>query len=286
MRFLGTTPSSSYISEAFKSIFLQLNKIFKIESYVQPVFQKKDIKEKLLQYSDEIKNSFPNKKVIFILDSIDQLNTSDYDLDWLLETFPNNFRMIYSSLPDHYNMLDRIKTIKNIPDYNFLTINVLNIELTREILKDWFQISHRKISTHQWELIDNVLQDAVLFPLYLKLIFDIAKTWTSFYVPDKEFKKNLNIDKCIQYLFKNLELEHGKLIFSRFIVYLSSFRNGISESEIEDILSLDDEVLYEVFEFHAPPFRKLPMTLWSRIKHSLNEYFVIKEIDETRVITW
>jgi hypothetical protein len=82
------------------------------------------------------------------------------------------------------------------------------------------------------------------------------------------------------------EKDHGKLLFSRAIIYMSSFANGISESEIESILSLDDDVLYDIFEFHAPPIRKLPVALWSRIKYDLRGYMVEKEVDETRVIYW
>jgi hypothetical protein len=50
-----------------------------------------------------------------------------------------------------------------------------------------------------------------------------------------------------------LEKNHGKMLFSRTMIYMSSFKNGISESELEDILSIDDDVLYEIFEYHAPP---------------------------------
>jgi len=63
-------------------------------------------------------------------------------------------------------------------------------------------------------------------------------------------------------------------------LYMSSFANGISESEIESILSLDDDVLYDIFEFHAPPIRKLPVALWSRIKYDLRGYMVEKEVDD------
>jgi hypothetical protein len=83
-----------------------------------------------------------------------------------------------------------------------------------------------------------------------------------------------------------MEKIHGKLLFSRAIIYMSSFKNGISEGEIEDILSLDDDVLYDIFEFHAPPIRRLPIALWSRIKNDLKEYMVEKEINDTRVIYW
>jgi hypothetical protein len=88
------------------------------------------------------------------------------------------------------------------------------------------------------------------------------------------------------YLFEALEMLHGKLLFVRSVIYMSVFKNGISESELEDILSLDDDVLYDIFEFHAPPIRKLPVALWSRIKHDLKAYLVEKEIDDTRVIYW
>ena len=62
--------------------------------------------------------------------------------------------------------------------------------------------------------------------------------------------------------------------------------NGISETEIESILSLDDEVPIDIFKFHAPPIRKLPVALWSRIKYDLRGYMVEKEVDEPRVIYW
>lgn len=64
------------------------------------------------------------------------------------------------------------------------------------------------------------------------------------------------------------------------------FKNGISENELEDILSLDNEVLYEVFEFHAPPSIRLPVALWSRIKHDLKGYLIEKDIDGSRLVYW
>jgi len=89
-------------------------------------------------------------------------------------------------------------------------------------------------------------------------VFDIVTKWESFYEPDENFKKCIDIDSTIRYLFSLLEIEHGKLLFSRAVIYMTSFKNGISESEIEDILSIDDEVLYDIFEFHSPPVVSFP----------------------------
>lgn len=55
---------------------------------------------------------------------------------------------------------------------------------------------------------------------------------------------------------------------------------------MEDILSLDDDVLYSVFQFHMPPVRRIPQILWLRIKYYLREYIVEKEANDTKVIYW
>ncbi len=233
-----------------------------------------------------ISSEYPSKKVIIILDSLDQLSPEDYSLDWILEMLPKNIKMIFSSLPEHNQALTSyFEKFKKVHD-TFVNVQSLDKNLSILILKDLLNKANRQISEDQWQTVQTMFETAVLYPLYVKLIFDIVENWPSFYVPDLSFKKCANIDSCIKYLFQHLEEEHGKLLFSRTIIYMSSFRNGISEGEIEDILSLDDDVLYDIFEFHAPPVRKLPLSLWTRIKHDLKGYMVEKEIDDTRVIYW
>ncbi len=159
--------------------------------------------------------------------------------------------------------------------------------MAKEIISNWLKTNKRSISEKQWEVIDVVFKKAQLFPLYVKLIYDVISKWTAFHEPKSDFYDYcLNIDGCIKYLFALFERDHGHLLFSRSVIYMSSFANGISESEIEDILSLDDDVLYSIFEFHAPPVRKLPVALWARIKNDLSGYMVQKEIEDSRVIYW
>ena len=51
-----------------------------------------------------------------------------------------------------------------------------------------------------------------------------------------------------------------------------SGKRGLAENELEDILSCDDEVLNDVYEFSTPPLRKLPPLLLIRIKTDMEEY--------------
>ena len=57
---------------------------------------------------------------------------------------------------------------------------------------------------------------------------------------------------------------------------LSTARMGLTVLEIEDILSLSDEVLNDVYQYWTPPLRRLPPLLWIRIKNDIEEYVVYR----------
>ena len=241
-----------------------------------------ELRDKLIE---EFKLLDPKKRIIIFLDSIDQLVSNDYDLKWMTYDFPSNVKIVFSTLQDHGDILDCIRSkIKN--EDNYLLIDPLNTSNVKTILEDWLSKANRSLSNQQWSILDNLFSRATLQPLFIKLVFDLIIKWRSFYEPVDDFKGLLSIDSCIQYLFKQLEKEHGKSLFSTCLFYMSALKNGISESELEDILSLDDDLLQNVFEFHSPPIRRFPIALWARIKHVLKEYLVEKEIDDTKVIFW
>ena len=198
------------------------------------------LKEILQAQFSKLNKLYPDKKLVIILDSIDQLNPSDYSLDWFIDLLPDNVKMIYSTLPEHGQILQKLKANVNLCDSygNFLKIQSLDNQLSITILEDWFRHENRNLSRVQWTLIHQMLSYSELYPLYVKLIFDIVIKWPSFYMPEQDFHNCMDIDMLIKYLFQNMEIVHGRLLFSRAIIYMSSFRNGISENEIEDILSI------------------------------------------------
>ena len=79
---------------------------------------------------------------------------------------------------------------------------------------------------------------------------------------------------------------HGKQLFRRAISYMTICKNGITDGELENILSLDEDVLYAVFEFSMPPIRRVPTILWIRIKKDLARYIVEKEANDAKVVYW
>jgi hypothetical protein len=55
-------------------------------------------------------------------------------------------------------------------------------------------------------------------------------------------------------------------------INISPARCGLSESELEDILSCDDDVLNDVYAYWMPPVRRLPPLLLVRLKTDLSQY--------------
>ena len=65
-------------------------------------------------------------------------------------------------------------------------------------------------------------------------------------------------------------------MFYHVISLFFSGQVGLSASELEDLLSLSDEVLNDVYQFWTPPLRRLPPLLWVRIKNEIDEYVVYR----------
>ena len=54
-------------------------------------------------------------------------------------------------------------------------------------------------------------------------------------------EKCVSINNTIRYLFDILDNMHGKVFLSHVFFYMAALDHAISEQEIEDILSIDDE---------------------------------------------
>lgn len=93
------------------------------------------------------------------------------------------------------------------------------------------------------------------------------------------------IDEAICQLFARIELHHGYVLTKHSLSYITAARNGICENELEDLLSLDDVVLDDVFQYHLPPVRRIPPLLWTRIRNDLPDYLSERDADGI-VINW
>jgi hypothetical protein len=73
---------------------------------------------------------------------------------------------------------------------------------------------------------------------------------------------------------------------SHTLSYLTASRDGLSDAELEDVLSLDDIVLNDVFQHWLPPLRRIPPLLIPRLMDELGRYVVRREAHGVDVIYW
>jgi len=259
---------------------------------------------------DEINKINSNTRIFIILDALDQLTPSDYQSvdKWLFKQLPPYVKLVVSTLPSHGNLLEMIEKLmfkhfqstkqrkETTPDNkerineliksNTLMVKELTATQCETILNNWLLAANKRLTDEQWNDLRTIFEKGTLYSLFLKLIYDTVVRLRSYEKLPDDFLKCLKIDDIIIFMFHQMEKAHGSVIFRRSISYMTVFKNGISDTELEDILSIDDDVLYSVFQYHMPPIRRIPPILWIRIKNDLDEYIVEKEANDTKVIYW
>ncbi|XP_077997560.1 NACHT domain- and WD repeat-containing protein 1-like [Glandiceps talaboti] len=287
LRFLGTSPQSCTIHQTLQSVCKQI-----CEAYDQPLPS-----QQVLQDYSELVHCFRNmlttvpsihNPLVLILDSIDQLspNNDAHTLNWLPKTIPSHVRIFVSMLPEEHNCLNNLR--KSMPDERcYLEMKPLTAEMGREILDAWLISKQRTITDNQREAIIVALEGCPQ-PLFLKIAFENLMHWKS-YTPVESITIAKSVREAIEMLFEGLEKKYGAVLVSRALAYITASKDGITEAELEDVLSLDDSVLDAVYQYWDPPSEgiiRIPSLLWKRIRYDINEYLVERDAGGKTVLAW
>ena len=95
-----------------------------------------------------------------------------------------------------------------------------------------------------------------------------------------------SVKGIVNQLLDRVEHSHGKLFVKHTLSYITASRDGLSDLEIEDVLSLDDDVLNSVFIHWLPPVRRIPPLLWPRLHNELRSYIIQRESHGIIVYYW
>ncbi|CAF1143580.1 unnamed protein product, partial [Didymodactylos carnosus] len=285
IRFFGFTPSSSDIRKPLLNVTQQIIKIFGIVNIQIRDGDSQQLKEQLERVAELIPL---DKQLVLLFDSIDQLQITDCDCKWLPLSFPSNVKCILSTIPKieandkEIDILLALKDLLNDEPHLFVEIPKLGKQTALDTFDSWLKKDKRRLTSIQNKWVkDRMDQLYSLTPLVLSLIYDLTLSWHSY---DKKINKEFNSIKqtrdAIKYLYDTMGTKHGEVLFRRSMRYIQLF-GGVSKNELEDVLSIDDDVLQSVFQHYLPPINvfRLPGTLWTRIQNDLNKYLVERDID-------
>ncbi|CAB3397348.1 unnamed protein product [Caenorhabditis bovis] len=282
LRFLGTSPDSSNIAPLLTTVCDQIAYNYD-ESLINSAPNELS---KLFQHFKKITAlASQEKPLIIIFDSLDLISTIDgaHELLWFPPTLPPYVKFFASLTPGASNISNKIQRL--VEDRRqYLEVPSLGHSLGSRVIREWLAEKGRTLSDRQYSLVSKALDKCTL-PLFVKLIYATVARWKSYSRPQETILFS-SLQESIHALFHRTESQHGKLLVSHALSYISAARSGISDSEVEDLISLDDKVLDDIYQYHLPPVRRIPPLLWSRIRSDLPGYLSERAADGVIVLNW
>ncbi|XP_057664227.1 NACHT and WD repeat domain-containing protein 2 [Diorhabda carinulata] len=286
VRFLGTTPDSSALTPTLISICQQISYNFILPFDGIP----DDLVPLTAHFKQLLTMATKAQPLVLFLDSVDQLTgTQDANkVSWLPTRLPPHCKIIVScaceesnaEVSKEYHILRRMIDV----DEHFIEVEALGEELAMKVIKMWMQSAHRDLTNYQWRLVSNAIEKCSL-PIFVKLVFAEICRWRS-YTKSQDTHLASTVMDSIMMLFERIEKQHGRILVFHALAYITAAKSGLSESELEDLISLDDKVLDDVYQYHLPPVRRIPPLLWTRIRNDLPNYLSEREADGVNVMNW
>jgi hypothetical protein len=276
MRFLGTTPLSSNVLALLTSVCQQLRRVYGKEEEIPS-----DFKELRTYFHRAVTEwATEEKPLTLFIDSVDQLDDSNAGrrLDWLPVTgLPPYVKLVVSTLPDYPEF--RCQSILHDKLGEEAAKHMVEVETISEheqVLKHLLQLMGRRVTQEQLQYISKIFEerkdtDAAGTPLWLTIAAYAVSSWPSYdHVPSFVIKPAVR--DLITDLFDRLVSAHGEQLVRAALAYITLTKNGVSETELNHVLSLEDGVLADVYEWWVPPVRIVPPLLVTRLLTDLAPY--------------
>ncbi|WAR24293.1 LOW QUALITY PROTEIN: NWD2-like protein [Mya arenaria] len=277
IRFIGYTPKSSDIKQVLMTLCHQL-----LHTLGRP--SNDPLMIDLQRYFADLLNSFPKElNVVIFLDAIEQLipEYNAHYLSWLPTELSPNIKIIIATHPTKHGILDRLQS-EIIKDVNYtLRVTQMSQMDADGLMQYALSLYGRKVTTLQHSVFKAKFGDCSL-AMFVQLLTHMAKHISSF---DKLVVDDVpsNISEAINKFYNELEKMHGKVLVGRSLSYLVASVTGLSDCEMEDLLSLDEDVLNSVFISYHPPVRRIPYVKWLMLKKDIDVFLTSREADGVTV---
>ncbi|XP_078617849.1 telomerase protein component 1-like [Branchiostoma floridae x Branchiostoma japonicum] len=280
IRFTGTSPASSNAKKLLQSICSQLSLCYNSRKPLPH-----DYRGLSARFLELLYKATEQKPLVLFIDSLDQLEGGDEgdDLTWLPTALPPNVHLVLSTLT-RGETLGILKSM-GFGDDSFLQVLPLDAAQSKDMVTSRLEKQGRTLTPGQQEKLLTSHQKGQLTPLYVRIASDMAAKWKS-YTPLERCDLAPSTTALIKQFFRQLEKTHGKILVSHTLSYITASKSGLSTNELLDVLSCDESVLDDVFQYHMPPVRRLPTLLWTRLRNDLGDYLVENGVEGTVVYRW
>lgn len=167
---------------------------------------------------------------------------------------------------------------------NILQIPPLTSGEINEIISSRLEKDCRRLSGHQWAVLMEACTACPL-PLYVSCAYKESSLWASF-SPETEVRLPQNIPDLYTQTLSRMEKLHGEQVMKKVAAYMTFSRNGITQEELLDLLSMDKAVTEEIAKFQNVTVSAFPLVLWVKLLDDLGEHVREQRSDNTYVFNW
>ena len=281
VRFIGATPASSDGRSLLDSLCREISRAYQADESDVP----SEYNDLAVELGKRMELANADRPLILFLDALDQLSAVARSLSWLPGSLPEHVRVVLSTLPGDCEQALRAKH----PAPELVPLDAMSPEEGGQLLGKWLEQGGRTLREHQEEEVLGKFASEGL-PLYLRLAFEEARLWRSYAEPEETVLSEGIPALIRENLFARLAQpsNHGRVMVAHSLGYLAASRYGLSEDEIVDVLSLDDEVKRD-FREHArrsPEIERLPIVVWSRLYFDLAPYLSERSAEGTTLLAF
>jgi len=282
IRFIGLTHESANLRDLLQSICQQILTCLNRDISVPMDFPE------VLKFFSALLHEIPSSiQLVLLLDSLNSLlpDFNSHLLQWLPSSLPKNVRIIVSCQPHAHGMFTRLKTELITKHHeNFTEVKPLGQEVAMMLTLRWLQQESMCITNEQAEQIKAAFNKCSL-PLYIKFLFNRIRKWRSFDLIDSKVL-GTSCSTFLDALFEEFELKYGKVLVKHSVSYLTASKTGLSDMEMEDLLSLDEHVMEHVHCKSEPVVRRCPPKVWAQLRDELDFMLNLKVADDYDVYYW
>ncbi|XP_034024631.1 NACHT and WD repeat domain-containing protein 2-like [Thalassophryne amazonica] len=233
----------------------------------------------------------PKKPLVLILNGLDQIenNHSLQIIGALPSPLPPSVKLILSISSNRMHALQAIKL--HYPQcsgtgYECVQLGSVDRRERGKMLASLLSVSGRRITSGQQALVNQALTSCSL-PLYTCLLH----VQTSLLHSDSEVTAASlpdGVHSSISALLDHLEQKYNSHLLGRAVSYLTLSRNGLTEGELADLLSADDDVLAEYVCRGEEPDSKtrVPQVDVERLLLDLRNFLIRRTVAGSQVLFW
>lgn len=246
------------------------------------------------------------RPLAIFLDALDQLDRTDgaWLLEWLPKELGEHTRIVASTRGAQVLLSAQRRYPKSL-----LALPTMKPDEARQMLKAWLEdpreahynagiapLTRRTLTVKQRTAILNTFANTAR-PLWLKLAYEEARSWPSWYADDDPQKLNLpeTVEAMVQDLIGKRLIEgenHPAVFTERALAYLAAGRFGLSDEELGRALATDPLVREEFNRQNESTGQRweseetLPPILWSRLYFDLQPYLTQARMDGAVLHRW